>query len=491
MRSGIWTPPIGNRPPLWPFVLNRDSPQADHLVRWYPVLPFGIVAPRDLATYNDATINNISDTTLETDVEVIHAWQKSGTTDAFDIPKLQEIVDAGKYTIQIIVKFPSSPNSIGRQSFYSDDVSGNVAVSFSWDHNNASFQQAWAHRQSNGTYVPVKYSSISIDTWHWFTVRWDSIGGTVEIFNQGLIDTSTGITNGTIQTMGSSGDGHLLFHAGGVSRTQFMAEIRVYDAILSDALIYQMWNPATRWDLYYPIGRRIYSFPAAAAPAVIVGLAIETDLAQTITRAKLKQLGLATETNTALAATIRRTFTIGQAIETDLGFNLTRLKTVSGGLPIETDIAFAVTAGNQIDVGLAVESDIAFAITAQKTRAIGLATETDLGFTVQPLRTVAIGQAFETDLGFTITRQKTQAIGIATEIDTGLATSVVRTLQVGQAVETDVGFPVDHSKSIQIQIASERDVALDITVIGGVAAGPGGEIGFLTLYRRRRRLTKE
>jgi hypothetical protein len=55
-----------------------------------------------------------------------------------------------------------------------------------------------------------------------------------------------------------------------------IAEARVYNRALTDAEIYQLYDPATRWELYYPLHRRTYFAPPpptekARSQAIICG----------------------------------------------------------------------------------------------------------------------------------------------------------------------------------------------------------------------------
>lgn len=43
-----------------------------------------------------------------------------------------------------------------------------------------------------------------------------------------------------------------------------IADVRIYGVALSDPQAQEMFDPRTRWDLYYPLGLKAYSFPAAA-----------------------------------------------------------------------------------------------------------------------------------------------------------------------------------------------------------------------------------
>ena len=115
------------------------------------------------------------------------------------------------------------------------------------------------------------------------------------------------------------------------------------------------------WGIYKHWSYPVYSFPAPASAG--------QDIA----------VGLATETDTALAVTpTAHAYDVGLASETDTGLAITpAAHAYDVGLATETDTALAVTvgAGQSIVVGLVVETDSALAVTHAKARTVGLALE--------------------------------------------------------------------------------------------------------------------
>lgn len=93
----------------------------------------------------------------------------------------------------------------------------------------------------------------------------------------------------------------------------------------------------------------------------------------------------------------------------------------SGGRLLEFDSALSMTpvsAGQSVGIGLASETDTALAMTVRKTKAIGLASETDSSLGMTARKTAALGLTTETDSAQSMTARKTAVLGIASETDT-------------------------------------------------------------------------
>jgi hypothetical protein len=146
----------------------------------------------------------------------------------------------------------------------------------------------------------------------------------------------------------------------------------------------------------------------AAGQTVVVGLAAETDTALAATHFKTKTVGLAAETDTALPAAHFKTRTVGQAQE--------------------TDSALAATHSRVKTVGQAQETDSALAATHRRARIVGQAQETDSALSLVPAgHVVAVGQAQEIDTALGLVPQPRRVVvGLAVETDTALAATAVK-----------------------------------------------------------------
>lgn len=157
------------------------------------------------------------------------------------------------------------------------------------------------------------------------------------------------------------------------------------------------------------------------------------------------EIGIATETDTALPITRQKTKEIGLATETDTALSITPIKAsslVPVGLITETNTAQAMTRAKVKTLGLTTETDTALSIARTKTKTIGLATETDTAQSISRAKTKAIGLTTETDSALSITRTKIKAIGLTTETDTALSIARKKTIALGLATETDIANPI-------------------------------------------------
>jgi len=190
------------------------------------------------------------------------------------------------------------------------------------------------------------------------------------------------------------------------------------------------------------------------------------------------ELGLATETDTALGATASKTATLGQATETDTALGATAAKAMTMGLATETDTALAVTATKSASLDLATEVDSALGITASKVYTLGLATETDeaLGMTSGASASFEFSLATETDAALGVTAAKAVTLGLATEVDLALGFTAVKVLTLGLATETDSALSFAPTKLAPLGLATETSTALAITAAKAYPLGLATEV---------------
>ncbi len=113
-----------------------------------------------------------------------------------------------------------------------------------------------------------------------------------------------------------------------------------------------------------------------------IGLASETDLAQTVAPAKVQLIGQATETDLAQVLSASRAYQLNLASETDLAQAVDQARNLVIGLASESDLAQNVSVVRAFSVGQATETDLAQALADSKVLQIGLVEETDTAFGV-------------------------------------------------------------------------------------------------------------
>lgn len=153
----------------------------------------------------------------------------------------------------------------------------------------------------------------------------------------------------------------------------------------------------------------IVAFKPAAGGALTVniGVATETDSSLAAQPLRAYALGLVSEADSASSIIPRRDVSIGVVTEADSAFVLSHSKTVQIGIPSETDTVFGIVTPLFIEIGIASETDTVFSINAIKPTnvEIGIAVETDSVFPILLPITFEIGIVIDVEIGLPIVAQ--------------------------------------------------------------------------------------
>ena len=243
---------LSSQPPLGlPFVINRASPQAVGLVGWWPVLAsrgssvlYSLARPYN-GTLQSTTLTWETDSQMgmrlnfpRADAAYISTAFPAPTTGPFTLAGWIRTANAGSYRAILGCSAnggiewrlnPSEQLELLQESVALVATSGGTVTTAAWAH----VALTWA---SGGAYV--------------FYVNGQAAGsGTNNVtYSAGTFDIGR---HGTL-----SGEGY-----GGQ-----IADLRVYERSLSDAEIWQMYAPQTRWDLYRVTPSVVA--PPIAAPVV-------------------------------------------------------------------------------------------------------------------------------------------------------------------------------------------------------------------------------
>ena len=238
---------------------------------------------------------------------------------------------------------------------------------------------------------------------------------------------------------------------------------------------------------------------SSSSKAHDVGQAAESDSALGGTVSKSSPVGQATESNLPLAVQSAKAFTIGQPSESDVALGLSVAKAFSTGLATATETALALTTAKRVTVSIVSEADAALAIAGVlKKHTLGLSGETDSALPVGAGSSVVVGQAqeadtalgassskihgvgaaLESDAALTLVWRKLVTLSLAAEVDAAPALSVAKRYGTGLAIETDTGLVLTVSKAFDIGIATESDSApaLVYVVPGTRVVSLGGAI---------------
>jgi len=208
-----------------------------------------------------------------------------------------------------------------------------------------------------------------------------------------------------------------------------------------------------------------------------VGLAAETDAALAVAAARRLAVGLAAETNSPLAATIARARAAGLAAETDSPLAATIARARAAGLAAEADSALAATIARVRAVGVSAESDAALALGTHLVVALGLAGETDAALAATIARARALGLASESNIALGLAGQIVVAVGLAGESDAAPAATIARALALALAAESDLAPGATIARARAIGLAAETGAALAIAARRAVALGLAADTG--------------
>lgn len=242
-------------------------------------------------------------------------------------------------------------------------------------------------------------------------------------------------------------------------------------------------------ELFAPRVEQVFEPPAAGGGAAEIGLATETDTALSLTAAQRLGVGQAQETDSALPLTSAQALAIGQALEQDTALPIGSSQTLAIGLAVEQDIAQPLGSGTVVAIGQAVESDIAQPLTAAQQLAIGFASETDTALPVDVVAGGVLGIALEQDIAQPLTAAQRLAIGQAQESDTALALLAGQGKAIGLALESDTALPVQ--ALLGLGLAQEQDTALPLIAPPPPPPPPATESETTAGYRRNPRTPRE
>lgn len=175
-------------------------------------------------------------------------------------------------------------------------------------------------------------------------------------------------------------------------------------------------------------------------------------------------VGVAAETDTAVALGRAKTRLVGVAVDSDAALPLGRSHTRTVGAASGTDTAVPVGRRHARTVGAALESDAAVSVGGRHVRAVGVVAESDSALPVGRFHTRSIGVAATTDTAGTIGRAKRRLIGVSSSSDVALPVGTPGELvgAAGTASTTDAALPVGKAKRGAVATASASDTALPV-----------------------------
>jgi Concanavalin A-like lectin/glucanases superfamily len=259
--------------PLWPFAVNRNSMQADGLVFWLPMSPGGGNVVRELAGYDegfDGTLqgNAVWDSDPGVLGTIIDAPQ-SGSSDYIQT-SFYPTASMTNLTLSCWVRLDAA-------GFYPMLMSyGTNAPPFAAELRflNVSRQPEFCNTADNaGATSPTP---VVLGDWH-HLVGTLTAAGLFSLFVDGVfvVSGSSGFSVTPPNPVGLRLCRRAHDDGGTFELTGAICDARVYQRALSPAEIAELYDPRTRWELYYQLRQRMFSVSQPAptrtgnAPAIL------------------------------------------------------------------------------------------------------------------------------------------------------------------------------------------------------------------------------
>lgn len=261
------------RPPQGPWVLNRGSAQAVGLVAWWPL---GAIHQGGFLDYSG---NN-------------HPLTQAGTMAGGLVPRggygygVANSANAANYLnigTAIITTLPLTMNGwiYLRDSTDYGTCSALFAVTSPGGANYKCIQYDGANANGVGTHIAFLDQSGAAQA-SWASTTTVGAAGTVNMITGVVGGTAAGSSAVYLNAGGRNANAGTTNAPSGWSQTVVAAYrdtatftplsgVQLHTCLWNRAMtapeVWQLYDPATRWELYYPTGRRAYSFAPPSAPA--------------------------------------------------------------------------------------------------------------------------------------------------------------------------------------------------------------------------------
>ncbi len=265
----------GIQRPRWPFTINRDSPQAQGLLAWWPFQPANAGTLYDLSLFPNN--GNIVTATPESDIEMLVGLNFDGAADYVSIPSNSAFKPAHIHSMAWFR--PASTSDAFATVFaqpYDTEVTWNNPFN-TWNILRAGSTEGVQWRKttddggtprtdalnSNGNGFVNGVLAHSGMTWNGDILRGYINGIEDNTFDSpfdGDLDYDSSNPNLMIGQQSTDAPGS--FYGGEIFETRIYDLDTATPEVLLESLVF---DPKTRWDLYYELGRVFYSFPAVAA----------------------------------------------------------------------------------------------------------------------------------------------------------------------------------------------------------------------------------
>ncbi len=247
----------GNHAPKPPFTLNKDSPQAQGLVGWWPLSRGDLIARDLVGRHPNSTIAGDPQVVV-TEFGVL-GIDFDGVEDNLIIAQAEAV--AAPLTLMCWYA-PSSVAGAADNIFSLDDAS--TSDFFRLVRNDTKLQISI--RESSGTiHVADSGNTFTINKFSLCVGRYNTIASRDVILDANFGNSASDTNSATPAGISTTVIGGLTGSSGDVEG--ILLDARVYNIAVPDAVIAAAYHPSTRWDLSWQ-RRRTYFLPVAAAAAL-------------------------------------------------------------------------------------------------------------------------------------------------------------------------------------------------------------------------------
>jgi hypothetical protein len=237
-------PGRGRARPAGPITLNLDSPQRHGLVGWWPLAG-------DLTDCSGRQAHLVRTGTLgwsARDLGMTVPTSSASDYATVSGPTFLAAVDTSPFSLMLWAWFPSFPP--GGQFFSIGNGSAGINLNYTGG------TMAWL-RASNGVDVVRQATSYTDFAWRHIVATWD--GTTARIYHNGLADgsaTSPTVDSGAGTRVGLLTNANAGFPQG-PSGGAYVCDARLWNRALPPGEVWALYDPQTRWDLYWQPSTRI------------------------------------------------------------------------------------------------------------------------------------------------------------------------------------------------------------------------------------------
>lgn len=251
--------------PTGPFEINRNSAQAAGLDAWWPVINNRMMLDFSGNQHNITFPGSTNDPAFSMIPEVGPALLFDGNDDYLAVPSL-DAYTFSSFTISCWYRSNQTSSTDDQYIIVNENTVNSDIVAFGPTDDGGHTDQLRLRMNGPVASQDLFYSTTDIVDMvlHHLAATWDQPSGAVRIYVDGKLETSDTYTSAAIQPNETFYIGD---QPGNTEQVNgWLSDLRIYNRALSANEIYQLYDPATRWELYKP--RKpifVVSGPAVAA----------------------------------------------------------------------------------------------------------------------------------------------------------------------------------------------------------------------------------